>query len=229
MKRPTEPDTSLLPVLWFSSLQCDITTPASPAPTPSALSSYFQRVWGLIWRCQESSFHCKHIKELERGSLFSLVHIIQMGKLVSRSSTSRQLLRMTCRRGAGETADEFLVSLTAASSGKLQPEKGLKDETQCRDNSACFTSCNVLALERRPPPQPCTTGPIPSALWCTKTGAWALYINTWDYLALIKIHKQGKNKFICSLQQNVSLISCVPVGAEDFWMVGFREYLSVYK
>lgn len=29
MKRPTDPDTSL-PVLWLSSLQCDITATASP-------------------------------------------------------------------------------------------------------------------------------------------------------------------------------------------------------
>lgn len=56
-------------------------------------------------------------------------------------------------------------------------------------------------------------------LWCTQTGVWELYINSWDYLALIKIHKQAKCKFICSSQQNVSLISCVLVIAKEFWMV----------
>lgn len=86
---------------------CSVTLQIQRLPPPT-LSCYFQRVWGLIWRCQESSFHCKHIKESERGSVFSQVHIIQMGKLASHSSTSRQLLRLTCRRGAGRQEMSFL-------------------------------------------------------------------------------------------------------------------------
>lgn len=62
----------------------------------------------------------------------------------------------------------------------------------------------------------------PLHLWCTQSGVWELYINSWDYLALIKIHKQAKCKFICSSQQNVSLISYVLVAGEELWMVAFR-------
>lgn len=66
----------LLLVLWYSYLQCKITNrcypplppPPPPPPHPNILPphtrpSYFQRVWVLIWRCQESSFHSKHIKD----------------------------------------------------------------------------------------------------------------------------------------------------------------------
>ncbi len=102
-------------------------------------------------------------------------------------------------------------------------EKGLKDETLCRDNRAYFTSCNVLAGEHRPLPQPALLALFPKlCLWCTQTGVWELYINSWVYLALIKIHKQAKCKFICSSQQNVSLISCVLVIAKEFWMAAFQ-------
>lgn len=212
MKHPTGPDTSLLPVLWFRSLQCDIRTLVPPRLPCSV--SLLSVQWGLIWRCQESSFPRKHIKEWERGSLFSQVHIIQTGKLASRGPTSRQPLPMTCRRRAGKMEMSFCRHSRQHPVGNHSLEKGLKDETQCRDNTACFSSRNVFTLGRRPPPKP-------PALWCTKTGAWALFVNTWNYVALIKIHKQAKSKFSCSLQPNVSLIS-LSFG-------GLQEYFWVYK
>lgn len=107
-------------------------------------------------------------------------------------------------------------------------EKGLKDETRCRDNAVYaaavyFTSCNVLAEEHRPLPQRASLALFPQLhLWCIQSVVWELYINSWDYLAVIKIHKQAKCKFICSSQQNVSLISCVLVTAKEFWAVAFQ-------
>lgn len=59
----------LLAVLRFRSLQSEITTPVRLFPP--TISCHFQRVWGLIWRSQESSLHSRHIKESGRESLFS--------------------------------------------------------------------------------------------------------------------------------------------------------------
>ena len=109
----------------------------------------------------------------------------------------------------------------------------LKRDWQMRRSAemtgAHFTSCNVLALEHRPllppsPPPPPTDSPQ-LCVWCAQTGVWELYINSWDYLALIKIHKQVKCEFICSSQQKASSIfffSCALVIAEESKAMAFR-------
>lgn len=77
--------------------------------------------------------------------------------------------------------------------------------------------------ESRPRPQPAPLALFPQLhLWSALSGVWEFYINSWDYLALIKIHKQLKCKFICSSQQNVSLISWILTTANAFWAVAFE-------
>lgn len=151
------------------------------------------RVWGLIWCCQDSSFHDGHIKESGGESVLLCVHysngqtcISWFGFYILSASVADVSL---CE--AGGIGDEFLVSLMTASSKKLQCLwKGTKrwDAVQRKWNMQT-SHCGFFWQERSDlfhREQHPTLFPQ-LHLWCCVLD---LYINSWDNLALIKIHKQ---------------------------------------